>query len=101
MSGQAPGPGERQMPDVEPELLARLRLAEAQVELLESAVKSQESLANRLAVAMDAADQARVQLAQLQAAQSSGPTLRSVVRRAKRRLRGDKEHAVPPPRSSP
>jgi O-antigen biosynthesis protein len=91
----------RGMPDVEPEILARLRVAEAQVELLESAVKSQESLANRLAVAMEAADQARIQLAQLQAAQSSGPTLRSVARRAKRRMLGDREHAVLPPQVEP
>ena len=65
MSGHTPRYGERQMPDVEPEILARLRVAEAQVEFLESAVKCQESLANRLAVAMEAADEARVQLAQL------------------------------------
>ncbi len=89
------------MLDVKPELLARLRVAEAQVEHLESAVKSQESLANRLALAMEAADQARVQLAQLQAAESSRRTLRSAVRRARRHVMRDKVSTVPPPLVEP
>ena len=101
MSDPAPDYKQRRMLDVEPELLARLRVAEAQVEHLESAVKSQESLANRLALAMEAADQARGQLAQLQAAESSHRTLRSAVRRARRRILRDKVGTVPPPLVEP
>ena len=84
------------MPDPEPELLARLRSAEAEVELLESAVKSQESLADRLVLAVEAADQARAQLAQLPTTGGAGRSLRSIAHRARHRVLGDKAPTVAP-----
>ena len=80
----APGGEESQAPDVA-DLLARLRAAEAQVELLDAAVRSQESLADRLTSAMESARQAQGQLADVHVGRVQR-RLRGIALRAKRRV---------------
>ena len=80
----APGGEEGQAPDVA-DLLARLRAAEAHVEFLDAAVRSQESLADRLTTAMESARQAQGQLADLHVG-GVQRRLRGIALRAKRRI---------------
>ena len=79
-----PGGEENQAPDVA-DLLARLRAVEAHVELLDAAVRSQESLADRLTSAMESARQAQGQLADQHVGRVQR-RVRGIARRAKRRV---------------
>jgi len=94
MTDFPPERGQGQSPQNEQDLLARLRAAEADVELLESAVKSQESLADRLSAALEAASQAH--------GRSAVPTppggvalARTLAQRAKGRLQRELGRSVP------
>ena len=80
----APRDEERETPDTGA-LLARLRAAEARVESLDAAVRSQESLADRLTAAMEAANQAQGQRAEERLG-SVRHRLRRFAGRAKRRV---------------
>lgn len=74
------------LPEDPSDLLQRVREAEAQVELLESILKSQEPLASRLEEAMRALEEARAQLAQRRPESVAARRLRSLARRARERI---------------
>jgi GT2 family glycosyltransferase len=93
-----PAVGSDPEPESTAELAARLRAAEAQVEHLESALKSHESLAGQMGDAIDTARQAKVDLEQQRLGVSVAGTIRILKAGVMRRLRrGNPQQAAPAP----
>lgn len=92
-----PTPEDRGTPSAghERDLLARLRAAEAEIEFLESAMKSQEGVADRLAQAIGEANETRNELAQRASGGALPPNLRALAGRLKLRLRRNGNRAMP------
>lgn len=96
MTGASPQDGGRSGPHDESGLLQRLRAAEAELEFVEHALKSQETLADQLVEAVEAANEARRQLAE-RGAGGARRGLRTLAGRIRHRLLhgGTRSSAVP------